>query len=90
MGADRLNLVAMPTTPLVKPADVRRSWQTCSTRNGAPYRHGVDQRGVVRALVESMGEKSGLDLFRRLGDNGVAVRTRTHHSAVLVQPERFL
>jgi ABC-type Fe3+ transport system substrate-binding protein len=36
------------------------------------------------ALVEAMGEKQGLDLFRRMGDNGVAVRTGHNHSAVLV------
>jgi iron(III) transport system substrate-binding protein len=32
------------------------------------------------ALVESIGEEPGLDLFRRLGDNGVAVRTGHTHS----------
>jgi iron(III) transport system substrate-binding protein len=31
-----------------------------------------------------MGEKRGLELFRRLGDNGVGVRTGHNHSAVLV------
>jgi len=32
------------------------------------------------ALVDAMGEKKGLELFRRLGDNGVAVRTGHTHS----------
>jgi iron(III) transport system substrate-binding protein len=32
------------------------------------------------ALVQAMGEKAGLDLFKRLGDNGVAVRTGHTHS----------
>src|SRR6266568_2664284 len=36
------------------------------------------------ALIESMGEKPGLDLFRRMGDNGVAVRTGHTHSTGLV------
>jgi len=56
----------------------------------APYRMESTNVECVRALVESMGEKFGLDLFRRLGDNGVAVRTGHNHSAVLVEPERFL
>jgi len=41
------------------------------------------------ALVESMGENRPRSI-RRLGDNGVAVRTGHNHSAVLVEPERFL
>ena len=31
-------------------------------------------------LVQAMGEGAGLELFRRLGDNGVAVRTGHTHS----------
>ena len=36
------------------------------------------------ALVEAMGEKQGLDLFRRMGENGVGVHTGHNHSAALV------
>jgi iron(III) transport system substrate-binding protein len=36
------------------------------------------------AVVDSLGEKPGLELFRRMGDNGVAVRTGHNHSAALV------
>jgi len=36
------------------------------------------------ALVGSLGEKTGIELFRRMADNGLAVRTGHNHSAVLV------
>ncbi len=36
------------------------------------------------AVVDALGEKPGLDLFRRMGDNGVAVRTGHTHSTGLV------
>src|SRR5437899_9520582 len=83
---DRLNLLVYAyNTHLVKPADVPRSWQDLLDPKWK-RRIGMESTNVewFAALVESMGEKPGLDLFRRLGDNGVAVRTGHNHSAVLV------
>ena len=83
---DRLNLLVYAyNTHLVKPADVPRSWQDLLDPKWK-RRIGMESTNVewFAALVESMGEKPGLDLFLRLGDNGVAVRTGHNHSAVLV------
>ena len=41
------------------------------------------------AWSRSMGEKQGLELFRQLGDNGVAVRTgHTHSTGLRRSPAR--
>lgn len=83
---DRLNLLVYAyNTNLVKPADVPRAWQDLLDTKWK-RRLGMEATNVewFAALVESMGEKPGLDLFRRLGDQGVAVRTGHNHSAALV------
>src|SRR5258708_9688328 len=82
---DRLNLLVYAyNTHLVKPADVPKSWQDLLDPKWK-RRIGMESTNVewFAALVESMGEKPGLDLFRRLGDNCVAVRTGHNHSALL-------
>src|SRR6266702_1929174 len=83
---DRLNLLVYEyNTNAVKPADVPKSWQDLLDPKWK-RRIGMESTNVewFAALVESMGEKPGLDLFRRFGDNSVAVRTGHNHSAVLV------
>src|SRR6266853_1099719 len=74
---DRLNLLVYAyNTNAVKPADVPKSWQDLLDPKWK-RRIGMESTNVewFAALIESMGEKPGLDLFRRMGDNGVAVRT---------------
>ncbi len=83
---DRLNLLVYAyNTHLVKPADVPKSWQDLLDPKWKK-RIGVESTNVewFAALVESLGEKAGLELFRRMADNGLAVRTGHNHSAVLV------
>src|SRR5690348_3916745 len=83
---DRLNLLVYAyNTDAVKPADVPKSWQDLLDPKWK-RRIGMESTNVewFAALVEAMGEKQGLDLFRRIADNGVAVRTGHNHSAVLV------
>jgi len=83
---DRLNLLVYAyNTHLVKPADVPKSWQALLDPKWKK-RVGVESTNVewFAALVESLGEKAGLELFRRMADNGLAVRTGHNHSAVLV------
>jgi len=83
---DRLNLLVYAyNTNAVKPADVPKSWQDLLDPKWK-RRIGMESTNVewFAALIESMGEKPGLDLFRRMGDNGVAVRTGHTHSTGLV------
>ncbi len=83
---DRLNLLVYAyNTSAVKPADVPKSWQDLLDPKWK-RRIGMESTNVewFAALIESMGEKPGLDLFRRMGDNGVAVRTGHTHSTGLV------
>jgi len=83
---DRLNLLVYAyNTQLVRPADVPKSWQALLDPKWKK-RIGVESTNVewFAALVESLGEKAGLELFRRMADNGLAVRTGHNHSAVLV------
>src|SRR5437773_2418780 len=83
---DRLNLLVYAyNTRLVGPADVPKSWQALLDPKWKK-RIGVESTNVewFAALVESLGEKTGLELFRRMADNGLAVRTGHNHSAVLV------
>jgi iron(III) transport system substrate-binding protein len=83
---DRLNLLVYAyNTRLVKPADVPKSWQDLLDPKWKK-RIGVESTNVewFAALVKSLGEKAGLELFRRMADNGLAVRTGHNHSAVLV------
>jgi iron(III) transport system substrate-binding protein len=79
---DRLNLLVYAyNTNAVKPGDVPRTWQDLLDPKWK-RRIGMESTNVewFAALVESMGEKPGLELFRRMGDNGVAVRTGHTHS----------
>jgi len=83
---DRLNLLVYAyNTQLVKPADVPKSWQALLDPKWK-RRIGVESTNVewFAALVKSLGENAGLELFRRMADNGLAVRTGHNHSAVLV------
>ena len=83
---DRLNLMVYAyNTRAVAPADVPKRWQDLLDARWK-RRIGMESTNVewFAAVVEALGEKAGLDLFRRLGDNGVAVRTGHNHSAVLV------
>ena len=83
---DRLNLLVYAyNTNAVKIGDLPRTWQDLADAKWKG-RIGMESTNVewFAALVGSMGEKPGLDLFRRMGENGVAVRTGHNHSAVLV------
>lgn len=83
---DRLNLLVYAyNTDLVKAGEVPRSWQDLLDARWKG-RIGMESTNVewFAALVKSMGEKAGLELFKRMGDNGVGVRTGHNHSAVLV------
>jgi iron(III) transport system substrate-binding protein len=79
---DRLNLVVYAyNTNAVKARDLPRTWRDLLDAKWKG-RLGMESTNVewFAAVVESMGEESGLDLFRRMGDNGVAVRTGHTHS----------
>jgi iron(III) transport system substrate-binding protein len=79
---DRLNLVVYAyNTSLVKKADLPRSWADLALP-AWKGRIGMESTNVewFSAVVEALGEEQGLDLFKRLGDNGVAVRTGHTHS----------
>jgi len=83
---DRLNLIVYAyNTNVVKVADLPRTWQDLLDEKWK-RRLGMESTNVewFSTLVESMGEKAGLELFRRLGENGVAVRTGHNHGATLV------
>jgi len=83
---DRLNLLVYAyNTHLVKPADVPKSWQALLDPKWKG-RIGVESTNVewFAVLVKSLGEKAGFELFQRMADNGLAVRTGHNHSAVLV------
>ena len=79
---DRLNLVVFAyNTAAVKPADLPRTWNDLLDAKWKG-RIGMESTNVewFSAVVESMGEESGVEFFRRMGDNGVAVRTGHTHS----------
>src|SRR5205823_4995124 len=79
---DRLNLLVYAyNTNAVKRADVPKTWQALLDAKWKS-RIGMESTNVewFAALVQAMGESAGLDLFKRLGDNGVAVRTGHTHS----------
>ena len=81
-AADRLNLlVYVYNTDAVKPADLPKAWQDLLDPKWKG-RIGLESSNAewFGALVTSMGEKSGLDLFQRMAGNGVAVRTGHTHS----------
>jgi iron(III) transport system substrate-binding protein len=79
---DRLNLLVYAyNTDAVKKADLPRTWAELTDAKWK-RRLGMESTNVewFAALVEAMGEKNGLELFRKLGDGGVAVRTGHTHS----------
>ena len=79
---DRLNLLVYAyNTNAVKTGNVPRTWQDLLDASWKG-RLGMESTNVewFAALVEAMGEQSGLELFRRMGDNRVAVRTGHTHS----------
>jgi ABC-type Fe3+ transport system substrate-binding protein len=83
---DRLNLMVYAyNTNLVKRADLPKTWQDLLDPKWKG-RIGMEKTNVdwFAAIVKSMGGQAGLDFFRRMADNGVAVRTGHNHSAALV------
>jgi len=85
-AADRLNLLVYAyNTNTVKLTDVPKSWQDLLDPKWRK-RIGVESTNVewFAALVRSFGEKAGLELFQRMADNGLAVRTGHTHSTGLV------
>src|SRR5258708_35987489 len=79
---DRLNLLVYAyNTGAVKRTELPKTWAelldaTWKRRVGMESSNGE----WFAALVDAMGEKQGLELFPRLGDNGVAGRTGHTHS----------
>jgi iron(III) transport system substrate-binding protein len=85
-AADRLNLLVYAyNSNAVKLTDVPKSWQDLLDPKWR-RRIGVESTNVewFAALVKSFGEKAGLELFQRMADNGLAVRTGHTHSTGLV------
>jgi ABC-type Fe3+ transport system substrate-binding protein len=83
---DRLNLLVYAyNTRAVAASDLPKRWEDLLDPKWK-RRIGMESTNVewFAALVEALGEKPGLELFRRLADNGIAVRTGHNHSAVLV------
>ena len=79
---DRLNLLVYAyNTNAVKPGELPKTWQELLDAKWKK-RIGMESSNVewFAALVDALGEKNGLELFRKLGDNGVAVRTGHTHS----------
>jgi iron(III) transport system substrate-binding protein len=79
---DRLNLLVYAyNTHGVKGPDLPKTWNDLLDPKWKG-RIGMESTNVewFSTLVESMGEEAGLDLFRRMGENGVAVRTGHTHS----------
>lgn len=79
---DRLNLLVYAyNTNAVKPADLPKTWQELA---GPKWRQRLGMESTnaewFATLVQAMGESAGLELFKRLGENGVAVRTGHTHS----------
>jgi iron(III) transport system substrate-binding protein len=74
---DRLNLVVYAyNTSLVKGSELPKTWADLLTAQWK-NRIGMEATNVewFAAVVESMGEPAGLEQFRRMGENGIAVRT---------------
>jgi len=79
---DRLNLVVYAyNTSAVKRSEIPKSWPELLDARWK-NRIGMESTNVewFETVVESMGEDAGLEQFRRMGDNGVAVRTGHTHS----------
>jgi iron(III) transport system substrate-binding protein len=79
---DRLNLLVFAyNTERLKATDLPKSWQELADPKWKG-KVGMESTNVewFATLAESMGETVGIDLFRRIGENGVAVRTGHTHS----------
>jgi iron(III) transport system substrate-binding protein len=79
---DRLNLVVYAyNTSAVKRSELPKAWPDLLAAQWK-NRIGMESTNVewFAAIVESMGDQAGLEQFRRMGDNGVAVRTGHTHS----------
>ena len=79
---DRLNLLVYAyNTNAVKRGDLPKAWQELAGPKWK-QRLGMESTNVewFATLVQAMGEGAGLELFKRLGENGVAVRTGHTHS----------
>jgi iron(III) transport system substrate-binding protein len=68
-------------TASVKKADLPKSWEELADPRWKG-RTGMESTNIewFATVVAALGEEAGLDLFRRIGDNGVAVRTGHTHS----------
>ena len=83
---DRLNMVVFAyNTTAIRKEDLPRTWTDLLDPKWKG-RIGLESTNVewFETVVEAMGEKAGLDFFRRLGESGVAVRTGHTHSTGLV------
>ena len=83
---DRLNMVVFAyNTTAIRKEDLPRAWKDLLDPKWKG-RIGLESTNVewFETVVEAMGEKAGLDFFRRLGESGVAVRTGHTHSTGLV------
>ena len=79
---DRLNLVVYAyNTAAVKKAALPGAWPELADPKWKG-RLGMESTNVewFATVVEALGEDTGLALFQRMGDNGVAVRTGHTHS----------
>ena len=79
---DRLNLLVYAyNTNAVKRGDLPKTWHELAGPKWK-QRLGMESTNAewFATLVQAMGEGPGLELFRRLGENGVAVRTGHTHS----------
>ena len=85
-AADRLNMVVYAyNTNAVKKSELPKTWDDLLDPKWKG-RIGMESTNVewFETLVEGLGEEKGLEIFRRLGENGVAVRTGHTHSTGLV------
>jgi len=79
---DRLNLVVYAyNTSAIKRSELPTTWQDLADPKWKG-RLGMESTNVewFSAVVEALGEETGTELFRRIGENGVAVRTGHTHS----------
>lgn len=83
---DRLNMVVYAyNTNAVRKEDLPKTWEDLLTPKWKGH-IGMESTNVewFETVVEGLGEKKGLEIFRRLGEDGVAVRTGHTHSTGLV------
>lgn len=79
---DRLNLVVYAyNTSAVKASELPRQWAELLDPKWAG-KLGMESHNVewFASVAEFLGEEAGIDLFRKLGANGIAVRTGHTHS----------